>query len=133
MVAAGDPVRRLALTLLLTACGDPATEVANPTWTDDIQPLYEAHCIRCHQAGSVQHDGVQLDTYAAARATRHRSACTAITADLVAPNADILRSDGGVVRCGDWEVDSMPPGTLPRLTRAEMELLLRWLEQGAPE
>jgi hypothetical protein len=36
----------------LVGCGENAVP-ENPSWTTDIQPMMEAHCVRCHGGGGM--------------------------------------------------------------------------------
>lgn len=48
-----------ALAGLALGCGSDAPEVpANPTYTNDVAPILNANCIRCHGDGDVLHEMV---------------------------------------------------------------------------
>ena len=137
-------MRSLWVTLLVAACGgapraevDPALTVAQPTYANDIRPLYERHCVACHDGHGVRAGGVELDRFDSAKATRVKSACTSITPELIAEYAASLLPYLGdpparePVPCGEWEPLSMPAGAQPKLTRAEQLILVRWVATGA--
>jgi hypothetical protein len=108
----------LLLACLLCGCAaggndlaeiDPAAAPANPTWTENIQPLMERYCTACHdpdEQGGTQH-GVDLSTCPLTRQQRH--------------------SVEEVV----FDSKSMPPGGADRLRSWEQLMLRRWYDQGA--
>ena len=86
------------------------------TYSHDVRPLLEEHCLRCHAEGGVA--GIPLERY-----------------DEVAPMKELIVSDveGGVMPpwlaeagCEDYADD-------PSLSDAEKALLRHWMEIGAPE
>jgi hypothetical protein len=136
------PVPALALALaLLPGCAIQASDidtgigVADPTWTDDVAPIVEQHCLRCHGAHGRMEDGVDLSTYRAARSARVTSVCTAVTPPVVeAFSSDLVTLGGtGSGACAGVEVFSMPLGAMAHLGLAEQVTYARWVAQGAPE
>ena len=136
--------------LLLTACdgGAPAAgagarqpaalpvELTAPTYTEHIAPLLAVYCVDCHEHNAIMYAGVELDTYASARSTRVRSACTALTPSLISEfSAHLIPQDGhsDLSACAPWEPHSMPPGAMTRLTPDQQRMLAIWVANGAPE
>lgn len=121
---------------LLTACGAgeavslDVLHEATPTYAADIRPLYEKHCVACHDGNGVRAGGVELERYENAFSTRVKSACTSIEPDLVERYAEHLYPYAGGSPCGDWAVFSMPDGAKSRMTRAEQIILVRWVVTG---
>jgi len=98
-----------------------APEVDNPTFADNIQPLFEAKCKACH-SGSMTLGGWDASSYQAVM-TSGNNGPTVITGD--ASNSflvqKLLGEQGGI----------MPPaGKLPE---AEIQLIINWIDSGAPE
>jgi mono/diheme cytochrome c family protein len=92
-----------------------APPAQGPTF-DDVAPLFAQHCVSCHRA-----DGAgpfRLDQYADAK--RHGAAAVAATRAGTMPPWHIT-SDG---TCGDF-------ADIKRLSAAELELLARWVDEGA--
>jgi len=71
-----------AAALALTALSACSPEVpAHPTYTNDVAPILDAHCVRCHGANDMLNDGnvlhangrlVAFDAYCARRDSRLR-------------------------------------------------------------
>ena len=92
------------------------------TYDDHVRPILREHCFSCHSIDK-QESGLQLDSYA----------------KLMAGG-----SSGEVVYAGDlassrlWELVShkaepkMPPKQ-DKLAAAKLDLISKWIEQGAPE
>lgn len=126
---------------LLSGCALEASDIdtgigaPEPTWTADVAPIVEQHCLRCHGAGGRMEDGVDLSSYAAARGARVTSVCTAVTPPVVDAFADDLVPLGGTAGgpCEGVEVFSMPLGAMAHLGLAEQVTYARWVAQGAPE
>lgn len=124
-----SPVRRhisvlLALPLL-AACGDKDAEdtaadgasAETPTWHQDIRPLFETNCLACHtDSGSLS--GIPLDTYSRASGMRDF-----IGAAVEARTMPPWRASDD---CTEYQ------GSLA-LSDEEVDLVLAWVEAGAPE
>jgi hypothetical protein len=134
-------LHRLLVAALLPGCAiqagdiDTGIGVVDPTWTDDVAPIVEQHCLRCHGAHGRMEDGVDLSTYQAARAARVTSVCTAVTPAVVEAFAEDLVPLGGTAggACEGVEVFSMPLGAMAHLGLSEQVTYARWVAQGAPE
>jgi len=114
-----------SISVLINACGDKkdAVQVSDSSdsgkpanssisYTDDIKPLLEANCLRCHSENKMGGDrngakiGVNFDTYSLAVANAKRA------------NTRIQNG-------------SMPPGG--GISAEERQLFQLWLEQDTPE
>ncbi len=132
---------RVALGLTLSGCAlgpgdlDTAWGVAEPTYVDDVAPIVEAHCTRCHSPATRLAGGVDLSEYRSVRSARVTSVCTAVGQGVVDEFADHLHTLGGTSDrpCQGSTVGSMPPGAQPRLSLDQQMTLARWVAQGAPE
>ena len=128
--------------LVLWACAssaldqvDPALFDAEPTWTADIQPLFDRQCVSCHDGDSSFDGGLELATWEAARGTRIPDACSASSQEVIDAFADVLvlpTEYGDGQPCPSWAPLSMPPGADAHLSTAEQVVLMRWIETGAP-
>jgi uncharacterized membrane protein len=88
---------------------------ANVRFSTDVLPILDSSCVKCHNS-SVARDGVAVDTYA--------NLLTGGT--VVANNADDSSLLSSVVS------GRMPPGT-KKLTAAQIQLIVDWINQGAPD
>lgn len=131
---------RLLPLVLLTACSpDVAAVIANdvpqtPSFSDDIAPILDTHCVRCHDRDGTLDAGVELDNYVGARGARVSSTCTAIGNDVVDLFAADLLPEGGFgsqVPCEPWQTLSMPPGAEVKLSIVEQVMLAQWVATGA--
>lgn len=126
----------LLLIPFLGACGiaeAPSLEALHertPTYAADIAPIYEKHCVACHDGNGVRAGGVELERYENAFSTRVKSTCTAIEPDLVDRYSEHLYPFGGDSACVDWAIFSMPAGAKSKMTRAEQIILVRWVVTG---
>lgn len=118
--------------MLLVGC--EGTLPDDPSYALDVEPLLQEHCVRCHEDDGRLDGGVGLSSYASARSTRIRSACTSLDPRRIEAAGDVLRSEGdpaGTAPCSRWEAASMPPGALLPWSGSEQDLFLRWIETGA--
>ena len=111
----------LSLTAIVAACGGPrpretAAVPDTPTFTKDVAPIIFRHCAPCHRAG--ESAPFSLLSYADVR-QRARTIVSATERRFMPP---WLPEPGH----GDFVGER-------RLTRAEIETLRRWKEQGASE
>lgn len=113
-----------------TGVGEP-----EPTYEADIAPLMAQHCVRCHGEDGRLEDGVDLSNFAATRAARVTSACTAVTEPVVEAFADDLVTRGGTADgpCAGIDVFSMPLGASAHMGLDEQVTFARWVSQGAVE
>jgi mono/diheme cytochrome c family protein len=96
---------------------DPAPQ-ASVTYWQDMVPLFEQHCLQCHQQGGI--GPVRLDQYSEAK--RFAALIAYDTKARVMPPWHAT-SDGS---CGDFQ-DSLA------LSDAEIERIQQWVAAGAPE
>ncbi len=122
------PLARLvALAALPLACAAAAATPLAVDFRRDIQPILSDKCFHCHGPDEAGRKGkLRLDTRAGA--TRERNGLTPVLPGHSATSEIILR-----VTSTDTE-EMMPPpdAKLPRLTPAEIDVLKRWIDQGAP-
>lgn len=100
--------------LLFAGC----TEVTNTVrFHEDVQPLIQKHCQKCHTEGSIA--PFALDTYE--QAAEHAFEMVAQTHDRLMPPWHVDESGD----CGEFK-DS------PRLTDEEIAIFAKWAEDGTP-
>lgn len=95
----------------------PTVDLANVSFANNVLPLFEEHCARCH-GGDNPEQGLRLTS-----------------------QAEVLAGsvNGSVVEPGDVEnsylIDQIVTGRMPKegpkLTPAEIEIITAWVEQGA--
>jgi tetratricopeptide (TPR) repeat protein len=117
MMGEALPHRWLAAVLLVVASALPASAQNEVTFSRDVAPIVFSKCGTCHRPGGAA--PFSLLTYASARA--HASQIAAATRDGLMP---------------PWQADGDYGGPFvdqPRLTPAELGVIQRWNESGAPE
>ncbi|MBX2802220.1 MAG: hypothetical protein KTR31_31350 [Myxococcales bacterium] len=104
-----------------------------PSYTYDVAPILQTHCVRCHTSDGRWDGGVELDRYETAASTAVRSACTALDPVVAERYGDLLLSVSateGEAPCARWDVASMPPGALEHLSLMEQEIFGNWIATG---
>ncbi len=120
-VSAGNPPATIAATMPIPASAFVAAWLVaswtadEPTWARDIAPILFEHCASCHRPGEV----APFSLLTAADATARAQQIARVTSSRVMP---------------PWLAEPSDPPFLGarRLTDAEIELLSRWAEAGAP-
>ena len=92
----------------------------------DIRPILSRNCAACHGPDEKKRQaGLRLDVRASAVAVRDGSQAI-VPGD--AKKSELIRR----VSSDDADERMPPPSTGKRLTAAEIDLLSRWIRQGAP-
>lgn len=110
---------------LLVGIGVPCALMAQPSTVDyvrDVAPIFRKYCYACH-GPAMQTSGFRLDDAAAARKGGYSG--PSIIPGKSAESPLIARVSGAK------GVPVMPPGG-KRLTPEEVEVLRRWIDEGAP-
>ena len=123
MPARTDVTRLIALTALAVAATVPVAaaetvSTSGPLFERDIAPILQQKCAKCHSE-KVRRSGLDLSTITALR----RGGESGSAIDSENPEESLL-----------WEMidgDAMPPEDSPQLTKAERQLIHKWLESGA--
>jgi hypothetical protein len=138
----------LAFALLaggLVGCGENAVP-ENPSWARDIQPLMEAHCIRCHGAGGTLNGDPDVppgSLHTGTAAMPVPVSCAPVPdggAYTCAPIAGKFTTQAGLmpyVTLGAMQLQSylsypMPPPPSEALDDYETNLLLKWAAHPLP-
>lgn len=100
----------------------PAAAPAKITYEEHVRPIFREHCFVCHSADK-QESGLALDSYAKTMAGGS-SGEVVLPGDLASSRLWALVSHA--------EEPKMPPRQ-DRLAEAKLELIRKWIEQGAPE
>jgi len=115
----GGAIVLCAAALLLAADGPPATK-RRVDYTRDVKPILERYCYDCH-GPQQQLSGLRLDRKDSVR-------LGGFSGQIIIPGdgegSRIVRMVGGI--------DGMPmPIGDPKPTRAEVEVIRTWIDQGA--
>ena len=97
----------------------PGSNPPAPSFTRDIRPILAAHCLKCHGATTQKAD---LDLSSPATMAKGGSSGPAIEPG-VSSNSLLYEQVSKHV---------MPPGKAAKLTAAEIRLIARWIDAGAP-
>jgi hypothetical protein len=137
-----EPMLFVAAALaLLAGCQEPVP--GEPTYTVEMKPLFEAHCVRCHGGGGMINSDPEAGIFATDKGNSHLNvygmtgACT----------ADAGAALGPCVLGAQWSAMTglmkaylhgsgtihMPPAPAEPLTDWELSLVDRWLANGYPE
>lgn len=115
----------LSASVLLTACDDhPAPQAIS--YAKDIQPIFEQHCLECHDAGGAGAlaSGLKLSSYQdAMKGTKFGPIIKA--GDSASSTLVILvegRADPSI---------NMPHGGRPALSKTQTQKLRQWINEGA--
>jgi hypothetical protein len=145
-------VKTLALGMLALALGAVAAcapeKPAAPTYAKDVGPILDAHCSRCHSASGPD-GGLQGDPGKA-----HPASCKFDFYDSNDTSTCSVADGGGAPPMSCWgahycatkppfsvvlpgyirgEIDPMPPPPASLLNDWELDVVLRWIDSGAPE
>lgn len=124
----------IGLVLVITGCSDMGDKIVNhdnngpppdlnPTWVDDISPIFTTRCTPCH-IGSTPTNGFDASDYNALL-TKTSQAGNSIVTPGSLDNSELYQ------RLIGQGFPQMPPGT--PLSSADIELIRNWIEDGAPE
>jgi hypothetical protein len=104
-----------------------STRAAAPVqYNRDIRPILSEHCFQCH-GPDVEHREAELRLDAADSATQDRGGYAAIVPGDPASSEVVAR-----IQSLDPDLQMPPGGAHKRLSPPQLELLTRWIEQGAP-
>jgi len=95
---------------------------ATVDFVQDVQPLLAKHCIECH-GPKKEESGLRLDSVAAMLAG-------GFSGPAVVPGKSAESFLVQVVR-GVGDLKAMPPEGKPKLAKAEIDLLTKWVDAGA--
>ena len=107
--------------VVLTACGDSTV-----SYSRDVKPILAANCLSCHQEGGAGYEasGFSMATYEdLMKGTRFGP--MVIPGDSAGSTMIVLmegRADPSI---------SMPHGDMEPVSKAEIDTIRRWIDQGA--
>lgn len=108
-----------------TLINNPAAGAAPTEFNRDVRPILSNHCFTCHGPDRVTREaGLRLDRRESATAELDSGQVAVVPGD--ADGSELIR------RVTSSDVDRMPPaGQGKPLDAAQIEVLKRWIEQGA--
>jgi hypothetical protein len=112
---------------LFSGCSDVSAREGPPSFNFEVQPILATHCLGCHGPDlKANKAGLRLDTFEGATAKLEESEGHAIVPGK--PEHSEL-----VARIFDEDAEDVmpPPETGKQLTKAEKEILRRWIASGA--
>jgi len=112
---------------------------ANPTYTKDVQPIFDAHCVRCHGANdslvAMPVAGTtQPPKFCYLQRYEDEGACTGVPDCMFGAGSSVC--SGMVVLYITMPVDAalrMPPPPSEPLNDWEKDVITRWAHNGAPQ
>ncbi|MGL6072684.1 MAG: PSD1 and planctomycete cytochrome C domain-containing protein [Fimbriiglobus sp.] len=105
--------------LVMWACSLGSAEEPTVSFNRDVRPILSNHCYKCH-GPATQKAGVRLDSLEAA----HKK-------DAIVPNKPAESTILERIRSDDADIRMPPPETGPALTAKEIQILEKWIQQGA--
>ena len=118
----------LLLTLLLISCGDKSATSEPVSYSKQILPILQTHCLKCHNSNGegFKASGLNMETYAGLMAG------TKFGPVIVPGNA--LSST--LVRLISGKADpaiTMPHGGMQLMKDQEIKTIENWIDQGAKD
>ena len=132
----------LALALAGAVLGCSPQVPANPTYTNDVQPIFIAHCVRCHGAGEMLHTMLingfpNSPSWCYLHRYDDMGDCTTMPIDPAVckfgahATLCVTQAPSFITQPAD-SPSRMPPPPSDPLTDWETETILRWTKNGAP-
>ncbi len=103
----------IILIIIASSCG------AKVDFTEEIVPILEEHCFKCHREGYKKSD-YKLETRA-----------SAIADEIIVPGNSNKSIFIELIELDDSDDDVMPPSKEKRLTKKQKQLLRDWVDEGA--
>lgn len=117
-----------------TATSPPPTPTSGVSFTKDIQPIFNANCVVCHQ-GAASPGGLSLEPNSAFKNLVNTMSTESIL-NLVTPSAPdksyLLNKLLGTQSQVGGSGAQMPYNASP-LPQAQINLIQQWISQGAPD
>lgn len=113
----------LAMVTILAGCSAPETEIK---FSADIQPILGKYCLECHKDGGkgLEESGLSLGSYdGLMKGTKY--------GQVIEPGNSVSST---LVRLIEGRADpslTMPHGDNTKLNQDEINLIKKWVEQGA--
>jgi mono/diheme cytochrome c family protein len=97
----------------------PATSAANVSFTDDIMPIFESRCMNCHGQERLE-EGLSLRTYSDMMAGSKNGAV-------------VVPGNASNSLLAQLVSNQKMPKRGPKLTPPQVQLIIDWINQGAPD
>jgi mono/diheme cytochrome c family protein len=113
----------------LESSGD---EPINPTYSRQIKPLIEAHCIRCHGAGGTLNADPDSQPVMMVQGPTQGDFTTLASPAMGRNGLMFYTGAGAAVMIAHVTQDPMPPPPAPALTSWEFDTLVKWVNNPLP-
>lgn len=130
-----------AAALALTALSACSPEVpAHPTYTNDVAPILDAHCVRCHGANDML-NAFPFPVYGSVQAPvrcylqRYDDEGDCTSAGTTTCKSGAANCAGLIVAYTNYppgNIQHMPPPPSDSLNKWELDVLKNWLMTGSP-
>jgi mono/diheme cytochrome c family protein len=110
----------LAFLVLLAGCDQGAPINTDPSYQDDIQPIFTANCVGCH-SGAVPSGDYDLSS---------RTGCLGDGSDTI---ANVLAGSADSSRLFQMLDQGLMPKNAPALDQAKIALVRNWINKGAKD
>jgi mono/diheme cytochrome c family protein len=133
LIASATPIPALPAVILAQSGGNAAPSSVRVSFRGQIQPIFDANCVVCHQSASAQEGLILEDGKAHANLVGQQSRQAAMA--LVTPgsekNSYLLYKIGGTQAAVHGRGSRMPLGG--QLSAADIDILRAWVVEGAQD
>ena len=117
-----------AVLLLLTSCEEPSKAVPLISYTQDVSPILQTHCLKCHNKNGEGYlkSGLNMESYASLMAGTKFG-------PIINPGNSLTSTLVILINGKADPAISMPHGSLHMLTEPEQDTVALWIDQGAKD
>jgi hypothetical protein len=131
-------MRWAVLALVGVALGCNPDVPANPTYTKDVQPIFMAHCVRCHGANDMLNTmTINGSPRSPLRCYLQRyedeGACSGVTDCMFGAGSAIACTNQYISYITRTDTGRMPPPPSEPLNDWEKDVIILWVHTGAPK
>lgn len=114
--------------LLLTGCQEPTEPQQIISYSKEVSPILQTHCLKCHnkEGEGYKASGLEMETYAALMAgTKY--------GPIIVPGNSIGSTLVRVINAKTDPSIAMPHGGMQLLTEHDRKIIADWIDQGAKD
>jgi mono/diheme cytochrome c family protein len=123
----------LVVSLFLAGCGAEAPVPDQPTWVDDVKPIFQGNCFGCHGTGAVpDEERFRWDVYKFDVDPKYAELgfpATSFKSPTDPVHAILYRG----YLTSPTEIGRMPPPPATRLSDRDVAVVLKWIDSGFPQ
>jgi len=114
--------------LLLTGCDSTSQSIESVSYTGNVVPVLQTHCLKCHnqEGEGYKSSGLNMETYASLmKGTKY--------GPVIVPGNSVSST---LVRVINGKADpaiTMPHGGMQMLEEKEINAIANWIDQGAKD